>query len=152
MTLRSAAGAAFVLDASVTATWLLPDEHDQASQRVYKRLRAATLQFHAPELWLWECGNIVANGVKRARIAAADAVLVWSVLDAIRTRVELASFEPAQVRACLLLAVDEGLSIDDAAYLWLALSLKLPLLTHDAALSRAAARQQVPVLRLEAIA
>jgi predicted nucleic acid-binding protein len=143
---------AFVLDASVTATWLLPDEHDAASQRVYARLRAAQLQLHAPESWLWECGNIVANGVKRARIAAADAVLVWSVLDAVRTRVELAIFEPCQVRACLLLAKDEKLSIYDAAYLWLALSRKLPLLTHDAGLARAAARQDVAVVRLEHVA
>ena len=149
---RGAVGKAFVIDASVTATWLLPDEHDEASQRVYARLRAARLQLHAPELWLWECGNIVANGVKRARIAAADAVLVWSVLDAIRTRVELASFEPAQVRACLLLAVDENLSIYDAAYLWLALSQKVALLTHDAALAKAAVRQRVRVVRLEDIA
>lgn len=149
---RGATGKAFVLDASVTATWLLPDEHDVASQRVYAQLRAARLQFHAPELWLWECGNIVANGVKRSRIAAADAVLVWSVLDAIRTRVELASFEPAQARACLLLAVDESLSIHDAAYLWLSMSLQVALLTHDAALARAAARQRVPVLRLEDLA
>jgi predicted nucleic acid-binding protein len=143
---------AFVLDASVTATWLLPDEHDAASQRVYARLRAAQLRLHAPELWLWECGNIVANGVRRARIAAEDAVLVWSVLDAVRTRVELAMFEPAQVRACLLLAVDEELSIYDAAYLWLAASQKLPLLTHDACLARAAAHQGVDVVRLEDVA
>ena len=150
MSIRAADAA--VLDASVTATWLLPDEHDEASQRLYKRVRAGAMQLHAPDLWLWECGNIVANGVKRSRIAPADAVLVWSVLDAIRTRVELAAFEPMQVRACLMLAIDEGLSIYDAAYLWLALSLKLPLLTHDGALSRAATRQQVAVLRLEDIA
>jgi len=140
---------ALVLDASVTATWLLPDEHTQASRRVYAELRRSTVEVHAPELWLWECGNIIANGVRRRRLTAPDALLLWSVLDAVRTRVELATLEPAQVRACLVLGIDLGLSIYDAAYLWLATSLKLPLLTHDDRLSTAAAKQSVRVLRLE---
>jgi predicted nucleic acid-binding protein len=140
---------AFVLDASVTATWLLPDEHTAASRRVYARLRASMLDAHAPDLWLWECGNIIANAVKRSRASPSDAAPLWNLLDAIRTRVQLASLEPLQVRACTLLGVDHALSIYDAAYLWLALSLKLPLLTHDARLARVAATQSVPVLRLE---
>ncbi len=143
---------AFVLDASVTATWLLPDEHDEASRRLYARLRSGTVDAHAPELWLWECGNIIANAVKRKRVDAADALLQWSVLDALRTRVELAIFEPAQVRACLVLGIDHGLSIYDAAYLWLALSLKLPLLTHDRTLAAAAAASGATVLSLGDVA
>ena len=42
---------ALVLDASVTATWLLPDEHDDASRRAYARLRRGAVEAHAPELW-----------------------------------------------------------------------------------------------------
>lgn len=144
--------AAFVLDASVTASWLLPDERTRAAERAYARLRANTVEAHAPELWLWECGNIIANSVKRARVTPEDAILVWSVLDAIRARVELFAHEPGQVRACLLLGLDHALSIHDAAYLWLARSLRLPLLTHDAALAAAARRQAVPVLRVEDVA
>jgi len=140
---------AFVLDASVTASWLLPDEHTDASQRVYAHVRGSTVDVHAPDLWLWECGNIIANSVLSKRVTPADAMLLWSVLDAVRTRVELATLEPAQVRACLVLALDDGLSIGGAAYLWLAMSLKLPLLTHDVALAQAAARHSVDVLTLE---
>jgi predicted nucleic acid-binding protein len=138
-----------VLDASVTAAWLLPDEHTEHARRAYARLRAARVEAHAPELWLWECGNIVANAVRRARLTPEDALLTWSVLDAVRTRVELAVFDPSQVRACLTLALDHGLSIYDAAYLWLALSRKLPLLSHDERLAGAARRSGVEVLRLE---
>jgi predicted nucleic acid-binding protein len=54
---------AVVLDASVTAAWLLPEEASEASRKVYVRLRRGSLVLHAPELWLWECGNIIANGV-----------------------------------------------------------------------------------------
>ena len=143
---------AVVLDASVTATWLLPDEASPASRAVFVRIRRGSLVPHAPELWLWECGNIIANGVKRNRITPEDALLTWSVLDAIRTRVELTNPAPAQTRAALTLAIDDGLSLHDAAYLWLAMSLKLPLLSTEQALSRAAVRRGVTVVGLEAVA
>jgi predicted nucleic acid-binding protein len=140
---------AFVLDASVTAAWLLPDEHTEAARRAYARLRAALVEAHAPELWLWECGNIIANAVRRGRLTADDAWLTWSVLDAVRQRVELQGFTPAAVQASLGLGMAHGLSIYDASYLWLAASRKLPLLTHDERLAAAAARCGVSALRLE---
>lgn len=141
-----------VLDASATAAWLLPDEASEASRRVYARIRRGALEPQAPDHWLWECGNIIANGVKRGRLTAPDALLTWSVLDAIRSRIELTSPAPAQARAALALAVDDGLSLFDAAYLWLAISLKLPLLSHDRNLRSAAARHSVAALRLEDLA
>ncbi len=143
---------AFVLDASATAAWLLPDEHTEPARRVYAKLRAHAVDAHAPELWLWECANIIANGVKRRRMTAGDALLTWSVLDAVRSRVELALLEPAQVRACLGLALDHGLSVYDGAYLWLAKSLGVPLLTSDDRLRRAAKQQAVALLTMEALA
>jgi predicted nucleic acid-binding protein len=141
----------FVLDASVAGAWILPDEQSEQADALYARLRASTVSAHAPELWWWECSNIIANGVKRARITPGDGLLAWGALDAVRTRIELASLLPAQNRACLALAFDLGLSVYDAAYLWLATSLKMPLLTHDARLAKAAARQKVAVLRVEDI-
>ena len=135
-----------VVDASTTAAWLLPDEASDASRAAYRRVRRGALELHAPQLWLWECGNIIANGVKRRRISSEDALLTWSVLDAVRIRVELATPEPSQVRAALVLAIDHGLSLYDAAYLWLALSLQLPLLTADVKLQRAAAANDVRVV------
>jgi predicted nucleic acid-binding protein len=140
---------AVVLDASATAAWLLPDEASLASRQVYVRMRRGALILHTPELWLWECGNIIANGVKRQRITPTDALLTWSVLDAIRSRVEMTSPAPAQARAALVLGLDHGLSLYAAAYLWLALSLRLPLLTSDAALSRVARKSAVRVLSME---
>jgi predicted nucleic acid-binding protein len=142
---------AAVLDASITAAWLLPDEASDASQRVYVLMRRGTLVLHAPELWLWECGNIIANGVKRRRLTIDDAFLTWSVLDSIRVRVELTSPEPAQIRASLGLALDHGLSLYDAAYLWLAMSLRLPLLTTDRTLAAAAAKKAIRVVGLEEV-
>ena len=140
---------AFVLDASVTAAWLLPDERTVASERAYARLRASQIDAHAPELWVWECGNVIANAVKRNRIVIGDAQPMWNLLESVRTRVSLVAFEPKQVGACLALAVEETLSLYDAAYLWLAMSMRLPLLTHDQRLAAAASHQAVDVWRLE---
>ena len=143
---------AVVLDASVAAAWLLPDEASEASRRVYVRTRRGSLVLHAPELWLWECGNIIASAVKRRRLTPDDALLTWSVLDAIRVRVELAAPAPAQVRAALVLALDHGLSLHDAGYLWLASSLRLPLMTTDRSLARAARAAAVETVDMEALA
>jgi hypothetical protein len=53
------------------------------------------------------------------------------VLEAIRHRVELHDLAPAQHKAVLDVALDTGLPTYDAAYLWLAQSLRLPLATFD---------------------
>lgn len=141
----------FVLDVSVSAAWLLPDEATPRTRQLFARLRAQAVDAHAPELWLWESGNVIANAVKRERMSLEDAMLTWSVLDAARTRIELASFEPPQVRACLALAIEDALSIYDAAYLWLAMSLRLPLMTLDRKLAAAALARGVVVITPEDI-
>jgi len=79
-------------------------------------------------------------------------LLTWSVLDAIRARVEMTSPAPAQARAALVIALDHGLSIYDAAYLWLAQSLRLPLLSTDRSLARAARASSVRVVGMEEVA
>lgn len=141
----------FVLDVSVSAAWLLPDEATPRTRQLFARLRAQAVDAHAPELWLWESGNVIANAVKRARMSVEDAMLTWSILDAARTRIELATLEPPQVRACLVLAMEHGLSIYDAAYLWLAMSLRLPLMTLDRKLAGAARDRAVVVVTPEDI-
>ena len=115
-------------------------------------LRKGFVEIQVPQLWLWESGNIIANAVKRRRLSASDALLTWTVLDAIRAHVELADFKPGQVRAALVVALEHSLSIYDAAYLWLASASGLPLLSHDRLMSKAAATLAIPVVRLEDLA
>ena len=57
---------AFVLDASVTAAWLLPDEASEHTRRLYALIRRDEVEPQAPNLWQWECVNIIANGVDAA--------------------------------------------------------------------------------------
>ena len=136
----SAAFSAFVLDASVTAAWLLPEAASSHTQRLYARIRRHEVDPQAPNLWFWECSNLVATGANSGRIPLGSVEGLWGVLDAIRHRVELHELAPAQHKAVLDVALGTGLPVYDAAYLWLAQSLRLPLASFDAA-QVAAARQ-----------
>jgi predicted nucleic acid-binding protein len=129
---------AFVLDASVTAAWLLPDEASEHTRRLYALIRRDEVEPQAPNLWQWECANVVANGVRRGRIPPSSVEGLWSVLEAVRHRVELHDLAPPQHKASLAVALDAGLSAYDAGYMWLARSLNLPLLTFDRRLAEAA--------------
>ena len=97
---------AFVLDASVTAAWLLPDAASEHTRRLYALIRRDEVEPQAPNLWHWECHNILATGVNSGRIPAASVEGLWGVLEAIRHRVELHELAPAQHKA--VLDVDEG--------------------------------------------
>ena len=137
---------AFVLDASVTAAWLLPDEASAHTRRLYALIRRDEVEPQAPNLWQWECANILANGVRRGRIPTATIEGLWSVLEAIRHRVELHELAPAQHKASLSVAMDAGLSAYGAAYMWLARPLNLPLATFDKRLIAAAPACGVKIL------
>jgi predicted nucleic acid-binding protein len=139
---------AFVLDASVTAAWLLPDEASDLTRRLYAKIRRDEVEPQAPNLWQWECENIVANAVRRGRVPMPAVEGLWSVLEAVRHRVELHELAPAQHKASLGIALDAGLSAYAAAYMWLARSLKLPLATFDQRLIDAAPACGVAILDL----
>ncbi len=134
---------AFVLDASVTSAWLLPDYASSHTQRLYARIRRHEVDPQAPNVWQWECGNLIASGVNNGRIPQTCVEGLWGVLEAIRHRVELHELAPAQHKAVLDVALDTGLPVYDAAYLWLAQSLRLPLATFDPAQMAAAQKRGI---------
>ena len=140
---------AAVLDASIAAPWFLPDEASDASDRIYALMRRGALIFHAPDLWLWECSNMIVSAVKRRRLVEADALLAWSAVDSVRGRLEVAEPQPGHVAEAMRLALVHGLSVHDAAYLRLAQSLHLPLFTADRSLGRAAIASGVRALGLK---
>ena len=137
---------AFVLDASVTSAWLLPDVANDDTRRLYARIRRDELDPQAPNLWQWECGNLIASGVNSGRIPQTSVEGLWGVLEALRHRVELHELAPAQHKAVLDVALETGLPVYDAAYLWLARSLRLPLATFDPAQVAAAKKSGVALL------
>ena len=64
-----AAGAkAFVVDASVSAAWFLPDEATPDSEAALQA--TATHDVWVPALWLLEIGNLLLSAQRRKRISA----------------------------------------------------------------------------------
>lgn len=142
---------AFVLDASVTAAWLLPDESSEHTRRLYGLIRRDEVEPQAPNLWQWECTNIIANGVRSGRIPEASVEGLWNVLEAVRHRVELHELAPPQYKAAMAVALDAGLSAFDGGYMWLARSLNLPLLTFDPRLVQASPACGVRILDIASL-
>ena len=134
---------AFVVDASVSAAWLLPDE---ATAYTAAALHAtATVDVWVPALWLLEMANLLQsaqrrqriNGDKRAELAAAAAGLRLQVCR-----------EPVTLPTLDALAAEHGLSAYDACYLELALRRRLPLATLDRALLAAMRKSGVTLATL----
>ena len=139
------------MDASVTAAWLLPDQASEHTRKLYAAIRRDEVEPQAPNAWQWECANILANGVRSGRIPTSAVEGLWSVLDAIRHRVELHELAPAQHKAVLAVAIDAGVSLYDAGYLLLARSLNLPLATFDEQLIQATPKAGVKLFDISTL-
>ncbi len=130
----------FVVDASVAACWLLPDEGSSAAVLAYARFP----DDHAvvPSLWWFEMRNIFIISERRGRIDSARTPLGLSLLRGLPIRVDVDTDEDL----LLTLARRHGLTAYDAAYLELALRRGVPLASLDEALLRAARVEGVTVI------
>lgn len=120
---------AFVVDASVSAAWFLPDEATPFTEAALQG--TATNEVWVPALWLLEIGNLLLSAQRRKRIADPKRRELVAAAAALRLRVDR---EPVSMVELDALAAHFGLSAYDAAYLELALRRGLPLATLDAAL------------------
>lgn len=119
----------FVVDASVAAAWLLPDE---ATALTEAALQATTVgEVWVPAVWLLEIGNLLLSAQRRKRVSAEKRRELASAAGALRVRVDR---EPVSIPDLDMLAASHGLSAYDAAYLELARRRNLPLATLDGAL------------------
>ncbi|MGE7370465.1 type II toxin-antitoxin system VapC family toxin [Neorhizobium sp. NPDC001467] len=129
----------FVIDASMAAAWLLPEEFSDAAEAVMATVNAPC---PVPSLFFFEIRNIHAMSERRGRIAAGSALVNME-------RVRRLPLEDAGIGAdsyVLLLSANHSLSAYDAAYLALALSRSIPLATLDRKLAAAARKDGVAVL------
>jgi predicted nucleic acid-binding protein len=134
-----AAGAeAFVVDASVSAAWFLPDEATADTEAALQA--TATHDVWVPALWLLEIGNLLLSAQRRKRISADKRRELASAASALRIKVDR---EPVSIAALDDIAARHGLSAYDAAYLELALRRGLALATQDKGLGAAAAKAGV---------
>ena len=135
----------FVLDASVSAAWLLNDEHSPYADRILKRL-AADAEAVVPPIWRYEMSNILWVGVRRQRLTAAHAEQLTQFLAALPIAVDPASLD-AVPGSVANVAASYELSVYDAAYLELALRRGLPVATLDQRLLAAAKQAGVPLAK-----
>lgn len=126
----------FVLDCSVTASWLFKDEANAAGDRLVRELE--TGRAYVPELWHLEVANVLLQGERRGRISRDDISAKLSLLDELPIEIDGETSSRA-LKQILSLARRYSLTTYDAAYLELAVRLDLPLATLDKALIRAAA-------------
>jgi len=132
----------FVLDASVTIAALLIEERTPEVRTI---LRSALNGVAVPALWHLEVGNILLRAERRGAIRADERVGYMADLSAIPLTVDHEGTVRAW-RATTALAQRHQLTLYDAAYLELAVRLRLRLATFDAALARAALAEGVSVM------
>lgn len=130
----------FVVDASVAACWLLPDEGHAAAAAAYARFPADTAC--VPGLWWFEMRNIFLSNERRGRIDSGMTGRALGLLGRLPIRVD----HQADDAALMALARRHRLTAYDAAYLELAVREGLPLATLDEALAGAARAEGVAVI------
>lgn len=130
----------FVVDASIVACWLLPDEGNARADAAYARFPQDSAI--VPALWWFEMRNIFITSERRGRIDPGKTSRALSLLRGLPIRMD---HEPDET-TLMSLARTHHLTAYDAAYLELALRQNLPIATLDDDLTRAARAEGVPVI------
>ena len=125
---------AFVLDCSVTMSWLFADESHEGAEALREALPDDPAV--APALWPVEVANVLLVATRRGRISASDWPVVAQHLESIAVEIDPSTLQAALAKA-LPLADRHGLTVYDAMYLELATRRGLPLATLDRQLAEA---------------
>jgi predicted nucleic acid-binding protein len=130
----------FVLDASVVITWAMRDEDHPIADLAFEKLQTDIAV--VPAIWWYEIRNVLLLNERRNRISPEDSAQFLTDLSGF----EIELRPPENSQFTIDLARQLKLSVYDAAYLALALSLKAPIATLDEALKSAAISTKVPLL------
>ena len=140
----------FVLDASVTLTWLLRDAGARAEAYAFdvlKRIRLPDTDIQVPATWALETANVVVRSEAKGIVTEAESEAFLEMLGAAPITTDAATAVHA-LSDTLQLARRYRLSAYDASYLELALRSGLPLATLDEDLQRAASKAGVKLLKV----
>jgi predicted nucleic acid-binding protein len=133
-----------VVDASITASWALPDENDPDAVLALEEIRTATAI--VPGLWWYEIRNILLVSERRRRLTETQTREFLHALSDLRISIDRSPDE-TQIFA---LARIHRLTIYDASYLELAIRSASSLATLDADLIRAAKAEGIALIGSEA--
>lgn len=129
----------FVVDASIVAAWLLPDEDNELAEQA--RLALTGEDALAPGLLWHEIRNILIVAERRNRVTAEGAA---NLLIRLR-RIPLRTIDMMDDLRILQLAREHRLSGYDATYLALAVAENVALVTLDRKLDAAARTAGLPL-------
>jgi predicted nucleic acid-binding protein len=124
----------WIVDASLALGWYLKDEDD----RTYNLDVLAGLNANealVPFLWTYEVANGLVMAHRRKRLAESDITTILESLKGLPITVDPPDAD--KVMQLPVIALKHQLTAYDAAYLELALRLKLPIATKDGAMKRA---------------
>lgn len=129
---------AVVLDTSITASWLFPDEVRDDAQEIEDFLLSGVAL--VPPLWRFEMANVVRKGLMGGRLESHEAELFGLHLSELDIREVDITLDFSALAVC---ARRWGLSAYDAAYLQLAKEHDVPLLSLDKKLLKVAKSEGV---------
>lgn len=115
----------YVVDASVAAQWFFPEEHTEVAESL---LEIAKIELLAPDLLHVEIAALLRERARRGEIDAGTAERVLEAL--CKSPVDLTSSSDLAQHA-LSLALREGIGLQDAFYLALAMQAGCPVVTAD---------------------
>jgi len=125
------------VDASVAAKWFLRHEPGAEHAAVLlERFAEGTICLVAPELLIYELGNVLSRAARYHQVPAATALALAAEVERLGLTLVRASGE---MRSVLAFSLRLGISHYDAAYLAAAESAGATLVTFDAQLRAAAA-------------
>ena len=130
----------FVVDASMAAAWILPDERAAATDAVMDRLGRDACR--APSLFWHEMRNLLLGAERRSRLPAGGASAFMLRL----RRLAISNLGAGSDAGTFLMAVKHSLSAYDANYLSLALANGRALATLDRRLAAAATAEGIAIL------
>jgi predicted nucleic acid-binding protein len=130
----------FVVDASVTACWLMPDESHPSARAAFELLDR--MDAAVPAIWWFEARNVLVMNERRGRMGGVDLNRAFELLNKLPVVLDR---EPDET-AILRLARRHRLTVYDAAYLDLALRRAAAIATLDKALAGAAVAEGLAVV------
>lgn len=123
----------FVVDASYVLAYLLPDETNKTADTTFLAHEHGEIQCISTALLPFEVGNSLRIAAVRKRIS--DTVARQLLIQFVKLDIQI---YPIAAEKVFMLAIRKELTIYDAGYVWLAGEERVPLLTLDKQLARAA--------------
>lgn len=132
----------FVLDCSITMAWCFEDESTKDTDAILENLNHATAI--VPTIWSLEVANVLLMSKKRNRITETQSASFIDALSMLPIVIDPSTTSRA-MHSIFTLVNQLDLTIYDGAYLELAIREKIPLITLDKTLIKAAKKLHIPL-------